>query len=286
MKLKNYIKTTLLLSLMFILNSCSNEDKLTDSQLDTTKPELTALDSWIETNYVNPYNIEVLYRWNQNVVDNNRFLYPPLQSKVQPVLEIIQKIWLESYSEVGGPDFVKKIAPREFVLVGGINLNTTGTITLGLAEAGQRITLFETDNVDKTDRENVQRFVATIQHEYIHILNQTHPFNEQAFGKITPSGYTTNWYATSIETAREEGFITDYARASVVEDFAEMASIMLTYSKADYQAILDSIVSDEAYFAIKDKEALVVKYFKDAFDINFYELRDAAERNTDTVVKG
>lgn len=286
MKLKTYFTTTLLLSIVILLNSCSSDDKLTESQLDTSKPEQSALDSWIETNYVNPYNIEVLYRWNQNVVDNNRYLYPPLQNKVQPVLEIIQKIWLDSYSEVGGADFVKKIAPREFVLVGGINLNTTGTITLGIAEGGQRITLFETDNVNKKNRENVQRFVATIQHEYIHILNQTHPFNEQAFGKITPSGYTTNWYATSIATAREEGFITDYARANVIEDFAEMAAIMLSYSKADYKAILDSIESEEAYFAIKNKEALVVKYFKEAFDINFYELRDAAERNTDTIVKG
>jgi substrate import-associated zinc metallohydrolase lipoprotein len=95
-----------------------------------------------------PYNINVQYKWNQNLVDNNRFLAPPLQSKVQPALEIVQKIWLDSYKAIAA-DFVKTIAPREFVLVGGINLNTTGTITLGLAEGGQRITLFETDNVNR-----------------------------------------------------------------------------------------------------------------------------------------
>jgi substrate import-associated zinc metallohydrolase lipoprotein len=91
----------------------------------------------------------------------------------------VQKIWLDSYKAIAGADFVKTIAPREFVLVGGINLNTTGTITLGLAEGGQRITLFETDNVNKKDRANVKRFVQTIQHEYIHILNQTRPFDEK-----------------------------------------------------------------------------------------------------------
>lgn len=286
MKTPKYIQKVITLLTLIVFISCSSDDKLTTSQLDTSIPEKTELDTWIETNYVTPYNISVSYKWNQNVVDNNRFLYPPLQIKVQPVLEIIQKIWLDSYSQVGGADFVKKIAPREFVLVGGINLNTTGTVTLGLAEAGQRITLFETDNVDKKNRENVQQFIHTIQHEYIHILNQTHPFDEQAFAKITPSGYTTNWYASSIEEARELGFITDYARSSVIEDFAEMAAIMLTYSKADYQAILDSIVSDTSYYAIKEKEAIVVKYFKDAYNIDFYELRDAAEKNTDAVVKG
>ena len=282
---KNLFKIVTLL-LISVLISCSSDDKLTTSQLPDTNPENSELDNWIDANYVDPYNIAVYYNWNQNKVDNNRFLFPPYQDKVQPVLEIVKTIWLDSYTELGGPDFVKKIAPREIVLVGGINLNTTGTVTLGLAEAGQRITLFETDNVNKKDRENVQRFIATIQHEYIHILNQTKPFNEQAHEKITPAGYTTNWYATSIEQAREEGFITDYARASVIEDFAEMASIMLTYSKEEYESILGSIVSVKAVNDIKAKEALVVSYFKQAFDIDFYALRDAAERNTDKVVKG
>ncbi len=284
MKTQNNLFKIVTILLISVMISCSSDDKLTSSQLPDTNPENSELDNWIDSNYIDPYNIAVYYAWNQNKVDNNRFLFPPFQNKVQPVLEIVKTIWLDSYTELGGPDFVKKIAPREIVLVGGINLNTTGTVTLGLAEAGQRITLFETDNVNKKDRENVQRFIATIQHEYIHILNQTKPFNEQAFEKITPAGYTTNWYATPIEQAREEGFITDYARASVIEDFAEMASIMLTYSKEEYQTILDSIVSDEAYFDIKAKEALVVSYFKQAFNIDFYALRDAAERNTDKVV--
>jgi substrate import-associated zinc metallohydrolase lipoprotein len=174
-----------------------------------------------------PYNINVQYKWNQNLVDNNRFLAPPLQSKVQPALEIVQKIWLDSYKAIAA-DFVKTIAPREFVLVGGINLNTTGTITLGLAEGGQRITLFETDNVN--NRANVKRFVQTIQHEYIHILNQTRPFDEKTLAKITPTYTSTGMLHLLL---REEGFITDYARSNINEDFAEMSATMLVNSKAE-----------------------------------------------------
>ena len=37
-------------------------------------------------------------------------------------------------------------------MVGGINLNQSGTITLGLAEGGKRITFFNTDLVDLKDR--------------------------------------------------------------------------------------------------------------------------------------
>ena len=283
-KFKLY-KNVLVLSSVIFLGACASDEPLTESILDTTVPVKSSLDNWIDTNFLTPYNINVQYKWDQNVVDNNRYLFPPTQTKVQPALEIVQKIWLQSYSTIGGADFVKKIAPREFVLVGGVNLNTTGTITLGLADAGQRITLFETDNVDKTDRENVKRFIKTIQHEYIHILNQTKPFDEKTLAKITPTGYTSNWYATSTAVANEEGFISDYARSNINEDFAEMAATMLINSKAEYQAILDGIEDEEAVANIKAKEAVVVKYFKDAFNMDFYKLRDEAEKNTNELTK-
>ena len=51
----------------------------------------------------------------------------------------------------------------------------------------------------------------------------------------------------------------------------------------------DGVVDENETRALNDikaKEALVVSYFKQAFDIDFYALRDAAERNTDKVVKG
>lgn len=283
-KFKLY-KNVLVLSSVLFLGACASDEPLTESILDTTVPVKSPLDNWIDTNFLTPYNINVQYKWDQNVVDNNRYLFPPTQTKVQPALEIVQKIWLQSYSTIGGPDFVKKIAPREFVLVGGVNLNTTGTITLGLADAGQRITLFETDKVNKTDRENVKRFIKTIQHEYIHILNQTKPFDEKTLAKITPTGYTSNWYATSTAVANEEGFISDYARSNINEDFAEMAATMLINSKAEYQAILDGIEDEEAVANIKAKEAVVVKYFKDAFNMDFYKLRDEAEKNTNELTK-
>ena len=211
MKILNKYKKLALLSAVVLLGSCTGDEPLKESQLDLTVKPKTELDNWIDTNYLLPYNINVQYKWNPNAVDNNRFLYPPIQSKVQPVLEIVQKIWLKSYADVAGPNFVKNIAPREFVLVGGVNLNTTGTITLGLAEGGKRITFFETDNVDKRNRSNIKRFLRTIQHEYIHILNQTKPFDEKSMATITPTGYSSAWYNTTDAVAVEEGFLTAYA---------------------------------------------------------------------------
>ncbi len=285
MKKINHFKKIVFVLIIASLAACTNESTLTDSQLDVSKPSQSALDVWIEQNYTNPFNIEILYKWNQNTVDNNRYLFPPTQEKIRPALEVVKKIWIDTYTTIGGADFVKKIAPRQFVLIGGVNLNSVGTKTLGLAEGGQRITLFETDYVQKNNYASITMFIHTIQHEYIHILNQNKPFNEKAFEVITPSGYTSNWYQTEDADALEEGFITAYAKSNINEDFAEMASVMLTFKKAEYENTVNSIVSDDAYYAIRKKEALVVKYFKEAFGIDFYKLRDEAEKNTEIVLK-
>ncbi|MBF4491079.1 putative zinc-binding metallopeptidase [Flavobacterium sp. JLP] len=284
MKILKQYRVIMFAAGVLIFGACSHEDQPGESQLDYSQPQKTALDNWISTNYLVPYNINAQYKWNQNTVDNNRFLFPPMISSVQPALDVVKQIWLDSYSKVGGADFVKKIAPREIVLVGGVNSNTNGTRTLGIADSGQRITLFEVDYLDKTNRANVTEFIHTIQHEYVHILNQNKPFDEQAWQKISPGDYTGTWHLEKLEDSRNLGFITNYARNNIIEDFAETASTILTSSKAEYAAILASISDEEGRAKLKQKEAMVVKYYKDAFNIDFYALRDEAEKNTNNVI--
>lgn len=283
MKIVKTYKAALIAGVL-LLASCAHEDQPTESRLDFSVPTKTDLDKWISANFLDLYNINVYYEWDQNTVDNTRYLFPPKVEKVQPAMEVVKKIWIDSYTTIGGVNFVKKIAPREFVLVGGVNLNTNGTLTLGLAEGGQRITLFQVDNLNKKNRANVTQFIHTIQHEYVHILNQTKPFDEQAWSKLTPVGYTSTWYTEPTATSRNLGFVTSYARLNIYEDFAETAAAILTSSKAEYDAILASVTDATAKANIKAKEALVVKYYKDAFNIDFYALRDQAQKNTDAVV--
>lgn len=283
MKIVKIYKAALIAGVLLVA-SCAHEDQPTESRLDFSVPTKTDLDKWISTSFLDLYNINVYYEWDQNTVDNTRYLFPPKVEKVQPAMEVVKKIWIDSYTTIGGVNFVKKIAPREFVLVGGVNLNTNGTLTLGLAEGGQRITLFQVDNLNKKSRANVTQFIHTIQHEYVHILNQTKPFDEQAWSKLTPVGYTSTWYTEPIATSRNLGFVTSYARLNIYEDFAETAAAILTSSKAEYDALLASVTDATAKANIKAKEALVVKYYKDAFNIDFYALRDQAQKNTDAVV--
>ncbi|MBZ4044653.1 substrate import-associated zinc metallohydrolase lipoprotein [Flavobacterium hibisci] len=282
--IEKYIKIVLAAGIMSVI-SCSHEDQPTQSSLDFTQPVKTDLDTWIDQNYINPYNISVQYKWNQNVVEQNRFLYPPAINKVQPALEIIKKIWIDSYSAIAGKDFVKIIAPRDFVLVGGVNVNPDNVSnTLGLAEGGKRISLFQVDYVDKKNRASVTQFVHTIQHEYVHILNQTKTFDVEAWAKITPNDYTSNPFGITDAAAQRLGFISAYARSNYTEDFAETAAIILLMSKAEYDALYASITVPAAVTALKKKEALVVQYYRDAFNIDFYALRDEAQKNTTDVL--
>lgn len=57
-----------------------------------------------------------------------------------------------------------------------------------------------------------------------------------------------------------------------------MSATMLVNSKAEYAAIIAGITNQTAVANIRLKEAVVVKYYKDAFGIDFYKLRDEAEK--------
>ena len=286
--MKVTFKNMLLVFVGILAVSCSKEDNnFEDSIFDVTPPKRTALDKWIMDNYTTPYNIEATYLWDENLGKPDKFLYPPKLTSVQPSLQVVKKIWLDSYNEVGGENFVKKIAPRQVHLIGSYNVNHNGTIVLGDAGGGARITLYNTDYVDFRDLADITEFVHTIQHEYVHILNQNKPYDQVAWNAIgmETGGYTTSWYNIDDAVSNTEGFVTSYARTNYDEDFAETASFVLLRSKVELEEFLDNLPS-RARNIIERKIAIVVRYYKEQFNMDFWELRDAAERNTRLVIAG
>lgn len=270
-----------------ICSSCTTkEEDLGSSNIDISTPVLNETDKWLRDNYTTPYNIEVSYKWGPGKVNLNRYLHPPLIENVKPAMEAIKAVWVEPYTQLGGENFIKNIAPREILLVGGQNINPGGaTSVLGLAESGMRIVFFEVDNQDYKNKDQLIQFIGTIQHEYIHILNQRIPFDEIAYRNITPSDYTGQWFEISDAEARELGFISAYARANEHEDFAEMINAMLSSNRADYDALVNGITSAKAKEDIRKKEAIVVKYYKDNFNIDLYELQELVAKNVDEFTK-
>lgn len=286
---KNIKKVGLLSMLGLAFVACDNDNDLRPSGFDVSEQPKGVLDQWIYDNYTKPYNIEATYKWNQAFGYYDKVLTPPKEENVKPALQMVKKIWLDSYADAAKEKekFVKGIAPRQFHLIGSYNVNNDGTITLGEAGGGARITLFNTNYVKNNDLESVRQFVHTVQHEYVHILNQTRDFDRVAWAEISKGGlYTSSWYLYEDPESNALGFVTSYARSNYDEDFAETASFILMKTKAEWEQFLAELTSESGKKDILAKVDLVVAYYKDEFDIDFWELRDHAERNTNDVVSG
>lgn len=282
-KIKYFIYAGIGIVSSALLFSCSQEDSLGESRLDYSPIVKTELDYWLDEMFLDPYNIAVFYRANQYKTDMERYLTPPEVARVQPALEVVKTIWLEPYKEIAGEKFLKRIAPREILLVGSRNLNEGGTVTLGLAEQGYRITLFDVDGLDIDNEAAVKEYVHTIQHEYVHILNQSVRFDISAYETITPGGYRADWQNGTDLEALNLGFISKYSRSNSGEDFAEQASWMLR-DIVQYEQRVNAVTNADGKAKIRMKEALVVMYYKDAFDIDFYELCRLTREKTFEVV--
>jgi substrate import-associated zinc metallohydrolase lipoprotein len=268
-----YKNLILLCCSLILLFSCK-EDEVLDREIPGLGGESWVkgpLDIWLEENFVTPYNIEVKYRFDRYELALNRVLVPTREDRLIPVMETIKKTWIEPYDQVAGPNFIKKLSPKQFVLVGSPQVNPNGTITLGTAEGGRKIVLYKLNDFDKKDKPEVKQMLHTIQHEFAHILHQTVMYPEE-YKRIT-SDYTASWNDFTLEDARSRGYITEYARASPDEDFVEMISLMLIEGRTGFNNIVKNAPSS-GQGHLRDKEQMVVRYFKETWNIDIYDLQD------------
>ena len=269
---RHALRVMVLIAVTFCSSCTTSNDELDVSFLDQPPVEKTALDLWLLENYTIPYNIAVDYKWSPFEVAVNKVLVPPKESQVQPVMEIVKKTWIEPYEAIAGDDFMREFAPKQFVLVGSPQYNDDGTLVLGEAESGRKVTLFVINYIDEDAKPAVTQMLHTIHHEFAHILHQTVLYPRE-YKQITPAGYTASWYNTSEQAALDLGFISPYARSSSDEDFVEMIATMLVEGEEGYNEIIAE-ASPAGQALLRKKEAIVVAYFQDTWDIDFYDLQE------------
>ncbi len=283
----------LILAVSLTMVACKKDDNLGDLSaiqgLGGDSVATTSIDKWIYDTLTVPYNVAVQYRYDQDELDLNKDLVPPMESKIIPVLSSIKSVWIDTYVAEAGMNFMKTLIPKNFLLVGSASWNTDGTITLGEAEGGHEILLYVlNDFVNnkmpgyvKSDSATLIQLFHTIEHEFGHILHQTVLY-PATFKTITAGLYTGDWNNFSDELAHEDGFVTAYARSAPNEDFVEMISVMLTMGRDPFEAMIDNIpagVSQDgvpqatAQASLHQKEAIVVQYFQDVWGIDFYRLQ-------------
>lgn len=288
--MKNF-KIAAFFILLGTLFSCKKEDALNPeiiSGLGGDTWDSTAIDKWIFDSITHPYNISVKYKWDQFELDLNKTLVPPKEEKIIPVLGSIKKVWINTYIAEAGLNFFNTYSPKFFDLVGSASYNTDGTITLGTAEGGRKVVLYVLNDFrtrDMTgyvpsDSVNIKQMFHTIEHEFGHILHQTVLY-PVAYRSICAGYYTSSWNNVSDADALRDGFITPYSMDAYDEDFVEMIATMLVEGKEGFESRLASIkgnspngtTPETAVARLRQKEAIVVSYFKTTWKIDFYSLQ-------------
>lgn len=276
---------------LVVLLSCKKEDPLTVDDIPGLGGDTwakTPVDQWLYDTLTVPYNIATKYKWDQFELELNKTIVPPKEEKIIPVMRAVKKVWIEPYVAQAGELFFKKYAPKFFVLAGSANWNLDGSITLGTAEGGRKVVLYLLNDFrNKTmpgyvpaDSVIPKQMFHVIHHEFGHILDQNirRPVE---FDAITKGFYTADWINTNDAEARKDGFVTAYALSSPFEDFVEMISIMLIEGRGGFDNIVNSIsgtsmrgtTATQAKARLREKEALVVKYFSQAWNMDFYTLQ-------------
>lgn len=280
-------KISLVVLAAFMLASSCRKDE--NGSLDTPPNGLggdtwtkTDIDQFIYDSLTKPFNIAVKYRWDAWELELDKTLVPPDTSKVIPTLKGLIAVAFNPYIQhTGNSELLRKYAPKNFVLVGSPQYNYNGTITLGQAEGGTKITLYLINYFSrlKKDSASFKQMIHTIHHELGHILHQNVAFSVNY--KAITGGYTATWFNETDANARKMGFITAYAMAAPEEDFVEMVSSMLIGGPNgpagydNYERLLTQAGSatSTGYLNIKAKEAMVVDYFAKTWKIDLYDLQ-------------
>ncbi len=271
--MKSILRKCIGIGILSLLISCNKEEKLnyTLQNYDTFEPG--EIDEWISSNLTDPYNIEVVYRYQRNMHDINKNIAPADESKVIPQMDVVRKAFLEVYAKVGGTTFMKTYTPKQFVLFGSGDYDPDGSVKAGTADGGRRITLYGVNGFDATNPNSVIGNLQVIHHEFTHIINQIR-FIPAEYEKVCVGDYYSNWTAqeNTQQVARELGFISPYARKSVGEDFAEVLSHLIVRGQLFYDDYAYKS-GEDAYPKFKQKEVIVRDYLMQYFNIDLTQLQ-------------
>ena len=274
----------LFITLSFMI-SCS-EDALDEKSIfDTDTPALNDFDKWIRTNFTDPYNIQIKYKFDDKESDNTYNLSPAEYKKSVALAKLIKHLWVDAYGELLGQDFLKKYSPRLFQFIGSPAYNSGGSIVLGTAEGGLKVTLFNVNMIDleEPDIEELNYwYFQTMHHEFAHILHQTKSYTTD-FNLISAADYqSTSWLNLTDKEALELGFISRYGSSETQEDFVELISRFVTNTPEHWDSLITA-AGEKGGPKLLEKFAIVKDYLLVNWDIDIVKLRDIVVRRSSEV---
>jgi len=271
--------------------SCSKEKLDSNSIFVDSSIALNELDKYVEREYTKPYNIAVIYKYVDKESDMNYNLSPANYESSIRMTRLIQYLAIEAYDKVtGSKDFIHAYFPKILNYIGSPAYNNNGTIVLGTAEGGRKISIYNLNQLTAANSTNAallrERYFHTIHHEFAHILNQNKPFSIN-FNQISSKEYVNDAWNTLFDTnakAAQKGFISPYAGKEANEDFVELIAFYVTLTPAQWNARINAGGTGAAGVAgrniILNKFGIVKEYMLNSWGIDLDILRDEVLERT------
>lgn len=289
----NKLTISILFSLLLLL-SCSQEEGFGPSIFDMEDQLVEGsasyeFDAWLRQAYLVPYNLDFRYRMEDVGSDMDYNLVPTSFEKAQQMAKLVKYLWFDVYGTVVSPEFLKENGPRIIHLIGSPAYNPiSGTMLLGTAEGGLKVTLFRCNELDPTDVDLLNEYYfKTMHHEFAHILHQKRNYPVE-FGLISQGKYNPlGWQYKTDSEAATLGFVSPYAGSQNREDFVEIIANYLVKSDMQWSDILelasqpgidmygDTIPDDgiNGRAIILQKLEMAKKWLKDSWEIDIDSLR-------------
>lgn len=273
---------TLFAALTIVVFTSCNSDELDGTSIfvDPTIEE-TNFEHWITKNYIEPYNIDFKYRMEDIESDMNYNLAPATVVKSKQMAVLLKHLCLGSYDEVtGSTDFIRSHFPKMVHLIGSAAYRNNGTMVLGTAEGGLKISLYYINEIRIDNTAHLKTYYfRTLFHEFAHIFHQKKAYSKD-FDEITAGGYVTDswnsaWGESNVSeaNARKAGFISAYASKDAHEDFVELLAHYVTNTAAEWNQIMTN-AETKGSTILKAKFEIVYSYMVDSWDIDLNKLRE------------
>ena len=272
MKMKKYISMILAACSVLVLASCAKDEVSSESIFKEENHRYTEFDSWLQRNYVEPYNVRFEYRMPDRETSFNYWVSPPNIKESIMIAKLIKFTTLEAMVEMmsSGDEtedpalFVKSYFPKVLFLVGSFEISSSCSTALASAENGLQINILGVNFFEY--HKDAERIAGTMLHEFTHILDGIHG-SPAEFKDITLSDYVGDRYTSLTDDPYQKGFVSNYARSHYSEDVAETGGRLISLTEGEREAMIAKAGSVGGPL-MRKKFDMLKKWLKDSYGVD------------------
>lgn len=257
---------------MLLMFSCSKDELSSESIFKEDNYRYTEFDSWLQRNYVEPYNVRFEYRMPDRETSFNYWVSPPNIKESIMIAKLIKFTTLEAMVEMmsSGDEtadpalFVKSYFPKVLYLVGSFEISSSGSTALASAENGLQINILGVNFFEY--HKDAERIAGTMLHEFTHILDGIHG-SPAEFKEITLSDYVGDRYTSLTDDPYQKGFVSNYARSHYSEDVAETGGRLISLTLEEREAMIAK-AGPVGGPLMRKKFDMLQKWLKDSYGVD------------------